>query len=29
MPLSTLVFGELKSLDGNTTSQHKVLEHAD
>jgi EmrB/QacA subfamily drug resistance transporter len=27
--LSTLIFGELKSLDGNTTSQHKVLEHAD
>jgi MFS family permease len=27
--LSTVVFGELKSLDGNTTSQHKVLEHAD
>jgi EmrB/QacA subfamily drug resistance transporter len=27
--LSTIVFGELKSLDGNTTSQHKVLEHAD
>jgi EmrB/QacA subfamily drug resistance transporter len=27
--LSTLVFAELKSLDGNTTSQHKVLEHAD
>jgi len=27
--LSTVVFGELKSLDGNTTSQHKVLEHAE
>jgi EmrB/QacA subfamily drug resistance transporter len=27
--LSTIVFGELKSLDGNTTSQHKVLEHAE
>jgi MFS family permease len=27
--LSTLIFGELKSLDGNTTSQHKVLQHAD
>jgi hypothetical protein len=27
--LSTIVFRELKSLDGNTTSQHKVLEHAD
>jgi EmrB/QacA subfamily drug resistance transporter len=27
--LSTLIFGELKSLDGNTTSQHRVLEHAD
>jgi EmrB/QacA subfamily drug resistance transporter len=27
--LSTIVFRELKSLDGNTTSQHKVLEHAE
>jgi EmrB/QacA subfamily drug resistance transporter len=27
--LSTIVFSELKSLDGNTTSQHKVLEHAE
>jgi EmrB/QacA subfamily drug resistance transporter len=27
--LSTMVFAELKSLDGNTTSQHKVLEHAE
>jgi EmrB/QacA subfamily drug resistance transporter len=27
--LSTIVFSELRSLDGNTTSQHKVLEHAE
>ena len=27
--LSTFVFSELKSLDGNTTSLHKVLEHAE
>jgi EmrB/QacA subfamily drug resistance transporter len=27
--LSTIVFSELKSLDGSTTSQHKVLEHAE
>jgi hypothetical protein len=27
--LSTMVFSELRSLDGNTTSQHKVLEHAE
>jgi hypothetical protein len=26
--LSTVVFGELRSSDGNTTSQHKVLQHA-
>jgi MFS family permease len=26
--LSTIVFGELKSVDGAATSQHKVLEHA-
>jgi EmrB/QacA subfamily drug resistance transporter len=26
--LSTIVFGELRSRDGDTTSQHKVLEHA-
>jgi MFS family permease len=26
--LSTLVFSELRSMDGNATSQHKVLEHA-
>jgi hypothetical protein len=26
---STFIFGELKSLDGNTTSQHKVLQHAE
>jgi hypothetical protein len=27
--LSTIVFRELKSTDGDTTSQHKVLQHAD
>jgi MFS family permease len=27
--LSTIVFSELKSLDGSTTSQHRVLEHAE
>jgi EmrB/QacA subfamily drug resistance transporter len=27
--LSTIVFSELRRLDGNTTSQHKVLEHAE
>jgi EmrB/QacA subfamily drug resistance transporter len=27
--LSTIVFSELKSMDGNTTSQHRVLEHAE
>ncbi len=26
--LSTMVFGELKTMDGNATSQHKALEHA-
>jgi hypothetical protein len=26
--LSTIVFGELRSQDGETTSQHKVLQHA-
>jgi EmrB/QacA subfamily drug resistance transporter len=27
--LSTIIFRELRSLDGNATSQHKVLEHAE
>ena len=27
--LSTGIFWELKSMDGNATSQHKVLEHAE
>jgi hypothetical protein len=27
--LSTIVFRELKSMDGNTTSLHKVLQHAE
>jgi MFS family permease len=27
--LSTIVFSELKSTDGSTTSQHKILQHAD
>jgi EmrB/QacA subfamily drug resistance transporter len=26
--LSTIVFGELRSSDGNTTSRHKILQHA-
>ena len=27
--LSTIIFSELKSADGSTTSQHKVLQHAE
>jgi hypothetical protein len=27
--LSTIIFSELKSTDGETTSQHKVLQHAE
>jgi hypothetical protein len=27
--VSTLIFGDLKSEDGDNVSQHKVLQHAD